>query len=68
MSNNPERYRATFYEKGLQRELLSIEDSEEENVISRSVIMLEDYRDARCVIRDAVNDREILTLSRCGVE
>lgn len=62
-----QRYRATFTDNH-QKELLHIDDAEEAAIISRSVAILEDYRDARCVIEDGSCDREVLTLKRCGIE
>ena len=63
-----QRYRATFYEDDHQKELLHIDDAEEAGIISRSVAILEDYRDAHCVIEDGECGQEVLTLKRCGVE
>ena len=63
------RYAAIFYEDDPQHQLHQIDDTDENGIISRATMILEeDYHDAHCVIKDCDTGEEVVTLKRCCIE
>lgn len=63
MKQPQKNYRAIFYDK--DRVLLQFNDNSKDGIISRSMVILEyDYNNARCVIKDCSNQKNLLVLQR----